>query len=192
MRCGPNNDCGRLTAQPFRKIGPPDAIAFTDGSGSSGTPEEGSHRPSDSDRPQYPAANSGLHNARPATRLQPSAWYRHRELKRQFCHIVHGDFTPCLWNIGMRPGNLARIASNLSSRLLKLVPGPKGKPVEISTGHRLLKKLPGIKDSVVGLKVCVSVDLPPNFHSGHVPHKACAAVAGRPDQITRNVVHAVE
>jgi hypothetical protein len=37
-----------------------------------------------------------LHDTRPSTRLQPSAWYRHREIKRQFCHIVHGDFTPVL------------------------------------------------------------------------------------------------
>ena len=29
-------------------------------------------------------------------RLQPIAWYPHREIKRQFCHIVHGDFTPVL------------------------------------------------------------------------------------------------
>jgi hypothetical protein len=29
-------------------------------------------------------------------RLQTSARYRHREFKREFCHTVHGDFTPVL------------------------------------------------------------------------------------------------
>jgi hypothetical protein len=29
-------------------------------------------------------------------RLQPSARYRHREFKWEFCHIVHGDFQPVL------------------------------------------------------------------------------------------------
>jgi hypothetical protein len=56
----------------------------------------------------------------------------------------------------------------------------------------LLKKPPAIKDSVVGLKVGVSVDLQPNFHPGHVPDKARATVAGRPDQVARNIVHAIE
>jgi hypothetical protein len=67
-----------------------DAAAFTNGSGRSGNQlKPPSERPvGRSIRP----GQSVLHDARPSTRLQPSAWYRHRELKWEFCHIVQGDF----------------------------------------------------------------------------------------------------
>jgi hypothetical protein len=69
----------------------------TDGTGLSETPEgPGSGHTSDIFRPQHAVGKSGLHNARPTMWLEPSARYRHRELKRQFCHIVHGGFTPVL------------------------------------------------------------------------------------------------
>lgn len=58
------------------------------------------------------------------------------------------------------------------------------------------KKRASKEDSVIGLKICMPVDLPSHFHPGLVPNKTCEAVAGRTEQETRKrgarkAVHAV-
>src|SRR5215467_2221331 len=79
---------------------------------------------------------------------------------------------------------------------LEFVPHPKGKPVEVSTRHRLPEKRASIEDSVIGLKIRMPVDLPANLHTGLIPNKTREAVAGRTEQETRkwrarNAVHTV-
>ena len=69
---------------------------------------------------------------------------------------------------------------------------PKGEIIEILSRHRLLEKPAGIEDSVIGLKICMPVDLPSKLSTRPVPYKACEAVVSRPDQGTRNVVYAIE
>src|SRR5215475_13229017 len=78
------------------------------------------------------------------------------------------------------------------SFLLKLVPREEGHIVEISSRDCLTEKRAGIKYATVCLQVSMPVDLPSNFHSRHVSHKARATFAGRPNERTRDVVHAIE
>src|SRR5712692_10700967 len=73
----------------------------------------------------------------------------------------------------------------------EFVSGPKGQVVNISPRGCLFQELAGVKNTVIRLKVSVTVNLPANFHSGPIAEEASTAAVGRDEQKTRHRVNSV-
>src|SRR4029077_20921849 len=67
----------------------------------------------------------------------------------------------------------------------KFVPGPKGDVVDISPRGCLSQELPCVENTVIRLKISVTINLPTNFHAGSVADEASSAAVGRDEQKTR-------
>src|ERR1700690_3135178 len=79
----------------------------------------------------------------------------------------------------------------IHDRTSKLVTCPKLHVVNVVPGRRFFEKLTGIKNSVVTLKVRMSVDLPADLGAGPIPHKSRTASSGRHDKKARHRIHPV-
>jgi len=73
----------------------------------------------------------------------------------------------------------------------KFVSCPKGDVVDISPRGCLSKELAGVKNTVVRLKVSVTIDLPTNFHSGSIADETSRAAVGRDEQEPRHCIDSV-
>src|SRR5258706_5550764 len=73
----------------------------------------------------------------------------------------------------------------------KSVSGPKGDVVDISPRGCLFQELTGVKNTVIRLKVSVTINLPTNFHSGPIADEASPAAMGRNEQEARYRVASV-
>ena len=73
----------------------------------------------------------------------------------------------------------------------KFVSGPKGQVVNVSPRGCLFQELAGVKNTVIRLKVSVTINLPTNFHSGSIADEASSAAVGRDEQKTRYRVNSV-
>src|SRR5712692_11285119 len=73
----------------------------------------------------------------------------------------------------------------------KLVSGPKGQVVNVSPRGCLFQELAGVKNTVIRLKVSVTINLTTNFHSGSIADEASSAAVGRDEQGTRYRVNSV-
>src|SRR5580704_11931321 len=76
-------------------------------------------------------------------------------------------------------------------RSSKLVSCPQLQVINVAAGRRFFQKLPGIKNSVVGLKVRMSVNLPADLGAGSVPDESRATSVGRNEKKARYSVHTV-
>src|ERR1700722_71567 len=81
--------------------------------------------------------------------------------------------------------NEAHFQIELSS---EFVPEPKLHVVDVSSRRSLLEKVAGEKDSIVGLKPGVTVNLPTRLHTRSIAHEACTTAIGRDEQNPRNGV----
>src|SRR6202795_2049920 len=73
----------------------------------------------------------------------------------------------------------------------KFVSGPKGDVVDISPRGCLFQELAGVKNTVIRLKVSVTINLPTNFHSGPIADEASPAAVSRDEQETRHRINSV-
>src|SRR5215470_3191751 len=73
----------------------------------------------------------------------------------------------------------------------EFVPHPKLCVVDVPAWRSLFEKLAGEKDSVVGLKPEVTIDLPSHLDTRPIADEPCAAAVGGNDQKSRNSVHSI-
>src|SRR5580693_5109692 len=67
----------------------------------------------------------------------------------------------------------------IHDRSSKLVSCPQLQVINVAAGRRFFQKLPGIKNSVVGLKIRMPVDLPTDLGAWSVSDESRAASVGR-------------
>src|SRR5258708_10873349 len=71
----------------------------------------------------------------------------------------------------------------------KFVSGPQGQVVKVSPRGCIFQELAGVKNTVIRLKVSVTINLPTNFHSGPITAKASPSAVGRHQQKTMHRVN---
>src|SRR5580704_13948892 len=71
----------------------------------------------------------------------------------------------------------------------EFVTSPQFEIVDVAARRCFFQKLPGVKNSVVGLKPGVTVNLPTRFYTRPITHEPCTAVAGWNEQKSRNGIH---
>src|SRR6266436_3949778 len=91
---------------------------------------------------------------------------------------------------GPRP-EVSASRKNVPSQMSKFVSGPKGQVVNVSPRGCLFQELAGVKNTVIRLKVSVTINLPANLHSGSIADEASSAAVGRDEQKTRYRVNSV-